>query len=533
MGTNMAKILKRNWLFGLLLLICALYFGVYIYQTSFISNGTRYFVLFDDAMISMRYAKNFAQGFGLVWNPGESPVEGYTNPLWVLFMAIFHLFPIPESKISLCIQISGALFLLANLVFVKKITEEISEDFITPYLAVILTALYIPLKNWGLQGMEVSVLALLISAAGFVTIHSIKNGKFSKWIYVLLLVGTLVRMDMIVPYLVYWGFLVIFDPKHRKQHFLWGAGLLAFSIIGQTLIRQLYYGEMLPNTYYLKMTGMPLILRLKRGLYVMYQFVRDLNWVLFVLPFTVLLFRFNQSTLLLALIFVAQLAYSIYVGGDAWEHRGGANRYISIAIPFFFIMFVYGWEQVKNSLLVKVKDNKNIISFLGSLGYVFVIVLSMLNFNFFMSNQNNIKRIFLLYKPHFIDGNKKYVEIVHAVDKVTTQQADIAVYAAGSVPYFSERQTIDLLGKNDLFIARLPNHLPSKLSNIRPGHMKWDYDYSIGQLKPDLVLGIYGDRDEAGIYLSEYYTVVVVDGIELFARRDSPEILWEKVDQEP
>ena len=534
MGINMAKILKRNWLFGLLLLICALYFGVYIYQTSFISNGTRYFVLFDDAMISMRYAKNFAQGFGLVWNPGESPVEGYTNPLWVLFMAIFHLFPIPESKISLCIQISGALFLLANLVFVKKITEEISEDFITPYLAVILTALYVPLKNWGLQGMEVSVLTLLISAAGFVTIHSIKNGKFSKWIYVLLLVGTLVRMDMIVPYLVYWGFLLIFDPKHRKQHFLWGAGLLAFSIIGQTLIRQLYYGEMLPNTYYLKMTGMPLILRLKRGLYVMYKFVRDLNWVLFVLPFAVLLFRFNQSTLLLALIFAAQLAYSVYVGGDAWEHRGGANRYISVAIPMFFILFVCGWEQIKNSLLDNVKEYKKIIRFLGNLGFFLIVVMSMLNFNFFNSNHNNIKRVFLLYKPHFTKGNIYSLKMVHAVEKVTTPQAEIAVVTAGSIPYFSERQSIDLLGKCDSYIARLPSHIPSGLADIRPGHMKWDYEYSFGKLKPDLVLGIWGDKDEATTYtINEYYTVVVVDGIEVLARKDSPEILWEKVDQEP
>jgi hypothetical protein len=533
MGKNIVNILKRNWLFVSLLLICAIYMGVYIYQTSFISNGTRYFVLFDDAMISMRYAKNLARGFGLVWNPGDIPVEGYTNPLWVAFMAIFHLFPIPQPKMSLFIQISGALFLLANLVFVKKITEEVSEGFITPYLAVILTALYIPLNNWGLQGMEVSVLTLLISAVCFVAIHSIRKGEFSKWIYILLFVGTLVRMDMVVPYLVFWGFLLIFDSKHRRQHILWGAGLLAFSLIGQSLFRHYYYGDLLPNTYYLKMTGMPLILRLKRGLYVMYKFIRELNWVLFILPFVVLLFRYNQTTLLLALIFLAQLAYSIYVGGDAWEHRGGANRYISVAIPLFFILFVYGWEQIKNSLLVKVKEYKTAIRFLGNIGFILIVGMSLINFNYFNRNSNNIKRIFLLYKPHFIEGNKKYLEIVHAVKKVTTQQAEIAYYAAGSVPYFSERQAIDLLGKNDSYIAHLQNHIPSKISDIRPGHMKWDYEYSIGKLKPDLVLGIYGGRDEAGSYLSEYYTVVVVDGIEIYARRDSPEILWNKVEQKP
>jgi len=216
----MANILRKNWLLIGLLILFAIYMGVYIFQTSFISNGTRYFVLFDDAMISMRFAKNFAEGFGLVWNPGESPIEGYTNPLWVIFMAFFHLFPIPDSKISIFIQISGALFLLANLVFVKKITEEISEDSIAPYLALILTGLYVPLNDWGLQGMEVSGLVLLVSAVSFLAIRSIKNGMFSKWIYILLFVGTLIRMDIVVPYLVFWGFLVIFDAKNRKQHLL-------------------------------------------------------------------------------------------------------------------------------------------------------------------------------------------------------------------------------------------------------------------------------------------------------------------------
>src|SRR3972149_1285290 len=45
-----------------------LYAAVFIFQSSFVINGTRYFVLFDDAMISMQYARNFAHGQGLVWN---------------------------------------------------------------------------------------------------------------------------------------------------------------------------------------------------------------------------------------------------------------------------------------------------------------------------------------------------------------------------------------------------------------------------------------------------------------------------------
>src|SRR5262245_45338199 len=39
----------------------------------------------DDAMTSMQYAKNLAEGNGLVFNVGER-VEGYTNFLWVIMM---------------------------------------------------------------------------------------------------------------------------------------------------------------------------------------------------------------------------------------------------------------------------------------------------------------------------------------------------------------------------------------------------------------------------------------------------------------
>lgn len=67
----------------------------------------------------MCFAKNLAAGHGLVFNPGGERVEGFTNPLWVGFMALFHL-PIAPAKISLCIQAGGALFLLLNLLAVRR-----------------------------------------------------------------------------------------------------------------------------------------------------------------------------------------------------------------------------------------------------------------------------------------------------------------------------------------------------------------------------------------------------------------------------
>ncbi len=48
----------------------------------------RFWFVCDDAYISFRFARNWAHGLGLVFNPGEfPPVEGYSNLLWVLLAA--------------------------------------------------------------------------------------------------------------------------------------------------------------------------------------------------------------------------------------------------------------------------------------------------------------------------------------------------------------------------------------------------------------------------------------------------------------
>ena len=522
--------LKQNWLFIAILLIYALYAGIYIYQTSFVIEGQRYFVLFDDAMISMRYAKNLADGYGLVWNPGEAPVEGYTNPLWVLWMAFFHLFPISMAKISLAIQISGAVFLGANLYFIKKITETLTQNWLVPLVAVVLTAFYTPLNNWGLQGMEVSLLVLLLNIALLKFIQDMKAERFTLWPYLILGFSTLVRIDMIVPALTITGFGFLFNPRYRWKHLVWGVGALFGFIALQTAFRLWYYGEPLPNTYYLKVNGLPLLQQLQRGLYVFAQFAKDINWLLLALPILVVFWRREKKLFMLTLLFLAQITYSIYVGGDAWEHKGGANRYIAIAIPLFFVLFAYALEQILQAIGEKISFSKPVLT---NLLLVIFSLAALGNFNFVQRDSAYLRRWLLLRPPLFIEGNKEDTRIALAIRKSTTPQATIAVVTAGAIPYFSERPSLDLLGKNDAYIAQLPAHPAALLEDIRPGHMKWDYDYSIGELKPDMIVQLWGDKEIAYNYIEQFYTVIKVDGMLFSARSDSNEILWDAVQTQP
>ncbi len=520
----------RNLLFALLVMGYVYYCYTYIVATSFLIEGKTYYILFDDAMISMRYAYNLAHGLGPVWNAGER-VEGFTNPLWVGMMALLHLFPIGLDQTSLYVQILGASFLTLNLFLVKKIVEHFTDDLFAMLAAVALTAFYAPLNSFGLLGMEVSLLALVVNAVIWLVLKS--GMKFNIWVYVLLAVSTLIRFDMAVPYVVILGVLFFVQKENRKQHVLWGVGLLVLFLGGQTLARYLYYGELLPNTYYLKIEGWNTTLKILRGLYALVQFVYFSNWALFFIPFSLFLFRRDWKITLLMLVITGQIAYSVYVGGDAWENHGGANRYIVIAMPLFFIAF--SWSIVE---LLKKAANSFPAKQAAEIGwravFVMIFVFSILNFNALLGDWKAIERWRLSRIPDYIPGNEKNLRTALALEKVTTPDASIAVIGAGTIPYLlPDRYAIDILGKADPYIAhqnvRASMGIPD-IPNMRPGHMKWDYAYTIGELQPDVIVSIWeGTSEEALPYLQNYVYITIAPGVKVLLRGDSSHILWDAI----
>ncbi|HVL04302.1 MAG TPA: hypothetical protein VM386_07690, partial [Acidimicrobiales bacterium] len=74
--------------------------------------------------------------------------------------------------------------------------------------------------------------------------------------------------------------------------------------------------------------------------------------------------------------------------------------------------------------------------------------------------------------------------------RTTEPAAATAVVWAGALPYFSHRPAVDLLGKSDPYIA----HLQPLDRPLQPGHTKWDYEYSVNQLRPDLVAQVFSPQ---------------------------------------
>lgn len=526
---------RADWAFACVCAAFAIYSFIYILRLSFVVDGVRYFTLADDQMISMRYAEHLARGDGLVWNTGGPRIEGYTNFLWVLYMALFHWAGVARPWISACVQASGAAFLLVNLVFVRKLAEHLSGGSAAAgVIAAALTAFYVPLDNWAFQGTEVSLLTLAVTISVWLAETGTRTVSHVV-LYLVLGAMTLVRPDTVVITVAVLGALTFAEPARLRRHLGVGVAITAAFVAAETVFRLAYFGDPLPNTYYLKITGIPLLMRTSRGLGVSIVFVAS------IIPFIGVLSRLRRHAAaggrwVALAVFVAQLGYSAAAGGDAWERWGGANRFVSIAMPLLFALVAAVLVRAPWRIsLPRVRLPRVVQLSAATLG----LLIAGNSLALELSTEGDpLSRLSLATKPPEADADERHVRAALALRRVTDPSATVAVVWAGAIPYFSERPAIDLLGKMDRRIAHEPMHLPDaahRWTGFVPGHLKWDYAYSIGELKPDIIQAplwtVPWAVDNALPDLDAEYQLIPResdDVIDWFARRNSPRVHFER-----
>ncbi|MHB8808255.1 MAG: hypothetical protein ACYC59_11860, partial [Anaerolineaceae bacterium] len=111
--------------------------------------------------------------------------------------------------------------------------------------------------------------------------------------------------------------------------------------------------------------------------------------------------------------------------------------------------------------------------------------------------------------------------------------ATVATVAAGNICYFVHRECIDLFGKSDPVVAHGGIQVPldADWKDLRPGHVKFNYKYSIGELQPDIVVEIMkSTQEQAEPYLTNYVQATV-NGHLMFFKTDSPYIKWDLLEE--
>lgn len=416
-------------------------------------RGDRYWWLGDDAMISMRYARQFAMGNGLVWNPGER-VEGYTNFLWTLYMALVHLLPVPLSRTSLVVMLTNIALAAATVPALIRFTRALGGSMIVAALVVAGFVLNRNEMYWATAGFETALLTLLFVTAAYHVVEESQNQSPTLLTALAIAAVALVRADaLLLSGLLYALWLL---PNLRQQR-VWIYAALSLLMIGASIVfRYLYYGDWLPNTAYLKTANWDN--RYESGLRYLLGFVAQYGVVIgFAAVGACLTKRAANRYWLLAV--AAFALYVVYAGGDVFEEF----RFFLPVIPVLVALAFVGIDHLRRSNMLKV-----------GLGVLCLMSLPLV-----------IPGYRQLLTPR--EAEISNLEIALRLRDQTPPDSRIADTWAGVVPYFSERYAVDLLGKSDRYIA----HLKPFPGAMAPGHNKFDYTYSLTIHQPDYVVSFF------------------------------------------
>jgi arabinofuranosyltransferase len=430
----------------------------------------RYF-LCDDAFISFRYARNLARGAGLVYNAGER-VEGYTNLLWTLLM-------VPAFPFGIDVRLWSAVwsyaFFAGALALLWLAAERTARDrplAERPWVSLALagTVLNHSVLNWASGGLETS-LVLCLTVALVALYPAAAAAARSRAAIGLSLAGallTLARPDGLVLYGVFAvcllavrvaGRPIVAALREATAVVLPGAALLGATALGKLA----YYGGLLPNTYYAKNAGSA---HWEQGLAYLGAFFASypplaLAVVLPVVAAAVLARAGPGKRLAVvadpafpsACAGAAFLAYAARVGGDFMEYR-----LLVPVVPLFYF-------ALERQLLQLVRAAPT-VALLG----VALLALLMQREVSVLPGERMEARESLAYHIDVHRWDRMGADLAERLPP----EAVIATTAAGALPYYYDRRTIDLLGLTDPHIAHLDMDLSREGATI--GHCKFPDD---------------------------------------------------------
>ena len=415
----------------------------------------------DDAYISFRYARNLVEGHGLVFQPGDR-VQGFTNPLWTLLMAI----PISAGQDPVVFsQVLG----IACLGWTTLLTFHLARLLLgtvtragAAVLVLIGTATF---TAYGTGGLETPLQTALVTAVALLAMKVLRAGTATQptlvAISVLAGAAMLTRLDSVVL-VGAWAALVLFglhgrseDPPPRpivRDVVL--LGLPALLMVGSwSLWAWSFYGSPLPNTFVAKSGGWTslmfgaeylVLFAASYGLILLLPAVRSHGGAL----------RSSSTWRPVLIVAGAWVLYVLVVGGDFMEFR-----FMVPVLPLVACLVAYLLCEVGRTQRVLLIVVLGVFSLLHLLVRwpVWMWISSFKDLDSQVSAPAG--------RPTWTSVGETLADQFPG-GATAPGQVTIAVGAAGAIPYFSDLPTVDLLGLNDAWVAA-----NGERTNTRPGHL--------------------------------------------------------------
>lgn len=232
--------------------------------------------LCDDSFISFRYARNLVEGHGLRYNLNENPpVEGYSNFLWVLIMALVMKLGASPLVASRIISVTCGVVLLVLVYRTSRYTLGLGR--LQAFAGSLFCAFMPPFTVWATGGLETMLFVLLFYLQFTLLLEA--SAVFPlKRAAVLGLLLMLLRPEGI-GYAVLLVLIAALYYRYSGRRGNWRGGIvrylmvLAAGLLILTIFRLVYFHAPLPNTFYAKV-GFTHD-QVKRGVFYVVHFMFD------------------------------------------------------------------------------------------------------------------------------------------------------------------------------------------------------------------------------------------------------------------
>lgn len=221
--------------------------------------------LIDDAAITFAYSRDVADGFGPVLQPGAAPVEGYSNPTWMLLLALGKLVGLfdhgtlfgvnDQILFPKALALACCLGILVLFYFGAKTLSR--RPALITFAAGAALAAIPSFVIWCFSGLENSFYALTVAALAVLVLRAVQSGRLLSYRVaagagVLAMLAALTRPDGII----YAGAYVITVALFLKRDVLGRSvraavvSVVAFAVpFGAYLVfRWFEFGRLVPNT---------------------------------------------------------------------------------------------------------------------------------------------------------------------------------------------------------------------------------------------------------------------------------------------
>jgi hypothetical protein len=385
----------------------------------------------DDMFISLRYAKNWAAGNGLLWNPHRLPVEGYSNFSFVVLATWalgIHADPVFVLKWA---GVFGLFFTCCFIYLISRFWFAQRESLL-PCLCLLF---YKGQIIWSAAGLETTVYQALICASVYFCLRgmgyqlfpenrSLTNHRFFILAGFLLALAGMTRPETPVLMFLFLALICLDKPKFELKSYWKGVGFfcLTLSLVFLPYFgwRLYYFGYLFPNSVYCKGVASVFTLSLDRA-------YLKLIWPFALLAIPACIRAQDKRHFFLwlpSLAYLFMLAISDPV--SAFENR--------LFLPAFVLLLPLAAQGLTLILLWYLKDRDKIFLFFFYfffVGIVFFFVPGMTLENYRFFSENPIK------------GEQLRHQVLHWVNQHTLPGETVVLADSGMIPYYSNLNFID------------------------------------------------------------------------------------------